>query len=81
MTSIGSKEGTLAHDNIYGILGMVDVANLPRALMPNYSQSYERVCKAHSRFIIQDTQNLSLLITTTPFSFGNEPSWAVDFAT
>ena len=36
-----SKEATVPHDLIYGLLGMVDLASFPNSLRPDYRQSYK----------------------------------------
>ena len=74
----GPKMTTVPHDYIYGLLGMVNLAQLPTQLTPNYRLSYGRVCKDYTRFIIEDTKDLRILMFYQNTVDG-EPSWVNGF--
>jgi hypothetical protein len=82
MTNFGQKKSTVAHDQIYGFLGMVDLAQLPEKLMPDYRKPYAEVCKDYTLFIIENTKDLRLLTyhqsDDLELQWSN-PSWVVDF--
>ena len=76
--NFGRKRSTVAHDQIYGLLGMVDLAQLPKKLMPDYRKPYAEVCKDYTVFIIENTKNLSLLACVKSGDSElqwNNPSW------
>ena len=72
------KVTAVSHDKIYGLLGMVNLAQLPAQLTPNYRLSYGQVCKDYTRFIIENTKDLRMLMF-----IGNpvdgQPSWVNGF--
>jgi len=49
------------HDYVYGILGATELTNLPRHLLPNYDIAFAQVFKDYSRYIIEQTGDLSIL--------------------
>ena len=74
-----SKKATIPHDQMYGLLGMIDPANLPSSLQPDYRQAYPEVCKRYSRFLIENTGDLRTLTWGYHASeFDDQPSWVRD---
>ena len=72
------KLTAVSHDKIYGLLGMVDLAQLPAQLTPNYRLSYGQVCKDYTRFIIEDTKDLRILMFIG-HALDGQPSWVNGF--
>ena len=74
----GPKLATVSHDYIYGLLGMVNLARLPTQLTPNYRLSYGQVCKDYTKFIIENTKDLRILMFFKN-TLGGQPSWVNGF--
>ena len=72
------KLTAVPHDKIYGLLGMVNLAQLPAQLTPNYRLSYGQVCKDYTRFIIENTKDLRMLMFIGNPVVG-QPSWVNGF--
>jgi hypothetical protein len=82
MINFGQKRSTVAHDQIYGFLGMVDLAQLPEKLMPDYRKPYAEVCRDYTVFIIENTKDFSLLKYRKSDDSElrwRSPSWVPDF--
>jgi hypothetical protein len=71
------KQSTIPHDNVYGMLGLLDDP-LPEYLKPDYKLPFERVCQDYARFIIEATQNLEV-IEAHKSELKACPSWVPDF--
>ncbi|CAJ2511319.1 Uu.00g069440.m01.CDS01 [Anthostomella pinea] len=78
-------QSKLAHDRIYGTLGLVgkfismnNCATLPVELTPNYRQPFDRVCHQYAVYILQETRDLRLWRTFRRQICG-VPSWVPDF--
>jgi hypothetical protein len=56
-----SRETGVAHDAIYGLLGMTTVRPLPQVLIPDYTCPVETVFKNYAGYIIQNTGDLRIL--------------------
>ena len=74
----GPKLATVPHDYIYGLLGMVNFARLPTQLTPNYRLSHGQVCKDYTKFIIENTSDLRILMFLDN-TVGGQPSWVNGF--
>lgn len=72
------KSTAVPHDKIYGLLGMVNLAQLPSQLTPNYRLSYGQVCKDYTRFIIESTKDLRILMFIG-HALDGQPSWVNGF--
>ncbi len=72
------KLTAISHDKIYGLLGMVNLAQLPAQLTPDYRLSYGQVCKDYPRFIIEDTKDLRILMFLGN-GLDGQPSWVNGF--
>ena len=72
------KLTAVPHDKIYGLLGMVNLAQLPAQLTPNYRLSYGQVCRDYTRFIIEDTKDLRILMFIGD-ALDGQPSWVNGF--
>ncbi|KXL42182.1 hypothetical protein M433DRAFT_72039, partial [Acidomyces richmondensis BFW] len=53
LMNIGSRTATIPHDHIYGVLGLINHAQLPQMLMPDYRKSYGEVFKGFTRYLIE----------------------------
>lgn len=76
-----SRESSLPHDRIYGLLGLIDVTQLPSELVPDYSKPWEQVMIEYTKFIFSETRSLALLDNE---GLGDVtqlmiPSWTADF--
>jgi hypothetical protein len=69
----------IAHDHIYGILGLVDVKLLPERLRPDYSEPFETVYFKYMRYIVQNTHSLALLDISAGYHLRGCPTWVPDF--
>lgn len=56
-TNLASKNCGVAHDHIYGLLGMFNANQLPKQLIPDYSKPSEDVFRNFSAFIINVTKD------------------------
>ena len=74
----GIRNTTVLHDQIYGLLGMVNLTRLPTQLTPNYRLSYGQVCKDYTKFIIENTRDLRILMFLR-YTVGGQPSWVNGF--
>lgn len=74
----GPKLVTVPHDHIYGFLGMVNLAWLPTQLTPNYRLSCGQLYKDYTRFIIENTKDLRILMFLENTVSG-QPSWVNGF--
>ncbi len=79
--NLGSRVSTVPHDQIYGILGLIDIDSLPIELRPNYSLPYGCVCRSYTKYLMEKSKDLRLLMFFNPNSLDEEPSWVVDFRT
>ena len=60
LADLGTKTSTVPHDQIYGLLGMLDLEQLPADLAPDYRQEYGEVCKRYIRFLIEQSLDLRI---------------------
>ena len=72
------KLTAVSHDKIYGLLGMVNLAELPAQLTPNYRLSYGQVCRDYTKFIIDETKDLRILMFIGD-ALDGQPSWVNGF--
>ncbi|KPI43176.1 uncharacterized protein AB675_7071 [Cyphellophora attinorum] len=70
-------DSTVSHDHIYGLLGMVDVSQLPVEMRPDYEKPFGDVCQEYARLIIEGLGNLDVLSQGSQRLVGN-PSWVPD---
>ncbi|RGP71236.1 hypothetical protein FLONG3_7186 [Fusarium longipes] len=71
-------EATIPHDYLYALIGLLDCDPLPTALQPDYNKSFESLCYDFTIFILEQTQDISVLNLGTVGSFKNVPSWTPD---
>ena len=74
----GLKYATVPHDYVYGLLGLVNLAQLPTQLTPNYRMSYGQVYKDYTRFIMENTKDLRILMFLKHVVLA-QPSWVSGF--
>lgn len=74
-----SKNSTVPHDYIYGVLGLIGLAKLPAMLMPDYHRPYEEVCSDYTKFLIDGTGSLGLLGGDGAGRLDGQPTWVTDF--
>jgi len=79
ITNIGSRASTVPHDHIYGVLGLINTAELPQMLMPDYRKSYSEVFKEYTRYLIEQTKDLRPLMCIQESLADDQPSWIIDF--
>ena len=72
------KLTAVPHDKIYGLLGMLNLAELPAQLTPNYRLSYGQVCRDYTKFIIDETKDLRILMFIGD-ALDGQPSWVNGF--
>jgi hypothetical protein len=67
-------------DKIYGVLGLLEI-NKPGGvgLVPDYSKTYEEVCRDATLHLIQSEESLDVLLEDWR-GLQQEPFWALDFA-
>jgi hypothetical protein len=65
------------HDQIYGLLGLVDEAKVPASLRPSYDKPFGDVCHAYVKHIIDVTGYLDILFCMKSELVGY-PSWVPD---
>lgn len=68
---------TVPHDNVYGILGLIDLKSLPKSLLPDYELPFAQVCKEYTKFVIEGAGDLSILVCHENQLEG-VPSWVPD---
>jgi hypothetical protein len=78
-TNSGSKLCTVPHEQFYGILGLVGVEGLPNELLPSYRQPYEEVFERYTRYIIEHTNDLRLMMFIEPLGSKLHLSWTCNF--
>ena len=78
-TNFGTKYSRIAHDQVYGMLGMLNNERLPERLRVDYSKPYEHVFRAFSELIIEETNDLRLLMFSESSELEGQPSWVIDF--
>jgi hypothetical protein len=66
-------------DKIYGVLGLLEINNPNMGLVPDYSKTYEEVCKDATLHLIQTEESLDVLMEDWQ-RLRHRPSWALDFA-
>ncbi|KAH7240005.1 heterokaryon incompatibility protein-domain-containing protein [Fusarium redolens] len=71
-------EATVAHDRLYALIGLLACDPLPKALQPDYTQSFEELCYKFTMFILEQTQDIRVLNLGTVGTFSTVPSWAPD---
>ena len=76
--TINTCTATLPHDYLYGFLGLLGSGPLPHPLLPDYSKPFPRVYQEYTRFIIEQTSSLSILLRHKSGITGF-PSWVPDF--
>jgi hypothetical protein len=76
----GQFRASLPHDYIYGLLGLTGSKELPPTLTPDYSKSYLLVYQQYTKFIIEHTGNLSIMLRSrVQVDIQGVPSWVPDF--
>ncbi|EXL65550.1 hypothetical protein FOPG_18229 [Fusarium oxysporum f. sp. conglutinans race 2 54008] len=68
-------EATVSHDRLYVLIGLLDFDPLPKALQPDYSKPFEKLCYEFTLFILEQTQDIRVLNLGTAGNFSNVPSW------
>lgn len=71
------RKSTVPHDYFYGLLGMLDLPELPAPLVPDYRLPFEKVCESYGRYILETTQDLKI-IETFRTELKGTPSWVPD---
>ncbi|KAF4943603.1 hypothetical protein FGADI_13294 [Fusarium gaditjirri] len=71
-------EATVAHDRLYALIGLLACDPLPKALQPDYAQSFEELCYKFTMFILEQTQDIRVLNLGTVGNFSSVPSWTPD---
>ncbi|KAL9562013.1 hypothetical protein ACKAV7_013936 [Fusarium commune] len=71
-------EATVAHDRLYALIGLLGCDPLPKALQPDYTQSFEELCYKFTMFILEQTQDIRVLNLGTVGNFSSVPSWTPD---
>ncbi|KAG8670674.1 hypothetical protein FPOAC2_07477 [Fusarium poae] len=71
-------EATVPHDRLYALLGLLACDPLPRALQPDYTKSFERLCYDFVVFILEQTKDVRVLNLGTAGCFTDVPSWTPD---
>lgn len=66
-------------DKIYGVLGLLEGNDTKLGLVPDYSKSYEEVCRDATLHLIQTEESLDVLLEDWQ-RLRDRPSWALDFA-
>lgn len=74
----GSKGATVPHDHLYSRLGMIRNGDLPETLVPDYEKPFGKVFEEYTRYIIDETKDLRLLLLIASDVAG-APSWVADF--
>ncbi|KIW00625.1 uncharacterized protein PV09_07820 [Verruconis gallopava] len=76
----GEKRCSLSHDHIYGLLGLLDLTDMPAHLLPNYARPHNEVYRDYSIYIYQRTGSLALLENSNrDISIPGVPSWVSSF--
>ena len=74
-----SRKSTDPLDYVYGLLGLLNVEELPRSLLPNYKLDYARVCQDYAQYIIENTNDLEIIETyRSDFKPPLPASWVPD---
>ncbi|KAF5641480.1 het-6-heterokaryon incompatibility [Fusarium tjaetaba] len=71
-------EATVAHDRLYALIGLLACDPLPKALQPDYTQSFEDLCYKFTMFILEQTQDIRVLNLGTVGNLSSVPSWTPD---
>ncbi|KAF5570168.1 het-6-heterokaryon incompatibility [Fusarium phyllophilum] len=71
-------EATVAHDRLYALIGLLACDPLPKALQPDYTQSFEELCYKFTMFILDQTQDIRVLNLGTVGNLSSVPSWTPD---
>ncbi|KAF5581078.1 het-6-heterokaryon incompatibility [Fusarium pseudoanthophilum] len=71
-------EATVAHDRLYALIGLLACDPLPKALQPDYTQSFEELCYKFTIFILEQTQDIRVLNLGTVGNLSSVPSWIPD---
>ncbi|KAI1634908.1 HET-domain-containing protein [Biscogniauxia mediterranea] len=74
------KKSTDPRDQIYGILGLLDLMGkeLPTELAPDYDHSFEHICWQYAAFVLESLGDLRLL-DCSQTHLHDVPSWVPDF--
>jgi Heterokaryon incompatibility protein (HET) len=72
-----SRTCFVPHDHVYGMLGIVDLPQLPQELMPNYNTPFGDVFWQYTKYIIAETRDLRILQRAHNGLVGY-PSWVPD---
>ena len=74
-----SRKSTDPLDYVYGLLGLLNVEELPRSLLPNYKLDYASVCQDYAQYIIENTNDLEIIETyRSDFQPPLPASWVPD---
>ncbi|KAL4724551.1 hypothetical protein ACLX1H_007992 [Fusarium chlamydosporum] len=71
-------EATVPHDRLYALIGLLGCDLLPKALQPDYTQSFEQLCYQFAVFMLKETQDIRVLNLGTVGNFKAVPSWIPD---
>jgi hypothetical protein len=78
LVTLISKDATLPHDHIYGLLGLTVGAEIPPDLLPDYKMPFQHVYHTYTRYIIENTGSLDILGCNRG-TFVDLPCWVPDF--
>ncbi|KAM5372401.1 hypothetical protein BFJ68_g14616 [Fusarium oxysporum] len=71
-------EATVAHDRLYALIGLLACDPLPKALQPDYTQSFEELCYKFTMLILEQTQDIRVLSLGIVGNLSSVPSWTPD---
>ncbi|EGU84325.1 hypothetical protein FOXB_05156 [Fusarium oxysporum f. sp. conglutinans Fo5176] len=71
-------DATVAHDRLYALIGLLACDPLPKALQPDYTQSFEELCYKFTMFILEQTQDIRVLSLGIVGNLSSVPSWTPD---
>ncbi|KAL2073860.1 hypothetical protein VTL71DRAFT_11186 [Oculimacula yallundae] len=77
LTMFIRKQATIPHDRIYGLLGLTELPELPEDLLPDYDRPHGEVFLAYTKFIIENTNSISIILHG-PNRHRGYPSWVPD---
>lgn len=78
----GVLEATVPHDRIYGMLGLLTPkvqAIAPPQLRPDYGSKAEDVFHAYTRFVVEHTGDIRILLWGQLGRLAGVPSWVPDY--
>lgn len=69
------RECTNPLDRFYGLLGLLDIHEIPKSLLPDYNLSLPQVSRDYIRYIIESTRNLTMMESASGHTAVDCPSW------